>query len=140
MSLEDSANAVAVQPDGKIVLAGSLGCRMNVLMEECSMAVARYDTDGSLDATFGGDGIVLTHFSSGAVGLDVALQDDGKIVVAGAAHAEASDVWAFALARYETDGTLDPTFSGDGRVQDGAGGPARVRRGDPARREDRGRR
>ena len=122
MSLEDSANAVAVQPDGKIVLAGSLGCRMDVLMEECSMAVARYDTDGSLDATFGGDGIVLTHFSSGAVGLDIALQDDGKIVVAGAAHAEASDVWAFAVARYETDGTLDPTFSGDGRVRTVPGG------------------
>ena len=122
MSLEDSANAVAVQPDGKIVLAGSLGCRMNVMLEECSMAIARYDTDGFLDGTFGGDGIVLTHFSSGAVGLDVALQDDGKIVVAGAAHAEASDEWAFALARYETDGTLDPTFSGDGRVKTWPGG------------------
>ena len=121
-SIEDSANAVVVQPDGRIVVAGSLGCRQNTLSEDCSIAVARYDTDGTLDTSFSGDGVVLTHFSSGAVGLDVALQDDGKIVVVGAAHAEVGDVWAFAIARYQTNGVLDPTFSGDGRVRTVPGG------------------
>jgi uncharacterized delta-60 repeat protein len=121
-SLEDSANAVVVQADGKIVVAGSLGCPQNTLSEDCSMAVARYGSDGTLDTSFSGDGVVLTHFSSGAVGLDVALQDDGKIVVVGSAHAEVGDVWAFAVARYQTNGVLDPTFSGDGRVRTVPGG------------------
>jgi uncharacterized delta-60 repeat protein len=115
-SVEDSANAVVIQADGKIVVAGSLGCRQNIVDTECSIAVARYDTDGTLDPSFSEDGVVLTHFASGAVGWDVALQTDGKIVVAGAAYGELARTWQFAVARYETDGTPDATFSGNGRA------------------------
>jgi uncharacterized delta-60 repeat protein len=113
---EDSANAVAVQPDGKIVVAGTKGCRLDHLAPECSFAVARYDTDGMLDPSFSGDGVVLTHFSSGAAASDLALQPDGKIVVVGSAAAS-GDTWGFAAARYHVDGTLDTTFGGDGRVK-----------------------
>jgi uncharacterized delta-60 repeat protein len=92
---------VAVQPDGKIVAAGQAGGQV---------AVTRYDSDGALDATFGGDGRVTFDFDgSAAEGRGVAVQPDGKIVVAGN-----TDFQRFAVARLNGDGTLDTTFSGDG--------------------------
>lgn len=109
-----SAHAVAVQGDGKIVVAG-----YDLFEPEASgFALARYTTTGSLDSTFGnGRGWVLTDFG-GSFGnaTSVALQPDGKIVVAGASDVGASN--DFALARYNTDGSLDTTFgfNGDGLV------------------------
>ncbi len=79
------------------------------------MALA-YEPDGSLDPTFGGDGNVLTDLTSKAdVPFGLAIQDDGKIVVAGGAAAGSTDP-KFALARYERDGSLDPSLKGDGIV------------------------
>ena len=102
------ANAVAIQSDGRIVAVGSgFGKRG-------AFAVARYRKQGALDPTFGGDGRVVTPFDSGE-GFGVAIQDDGRIVVAGR-MADARGKSRFALARYRRDGTLDPTFGGDGRV------------------------
>jgi uncharacterized delta-60 repeat protein len=97
----DSAHAVAIQKDGKIVVAGA---------SNSYFAVARYNPDGTLDNTFSGDGKLTTDFSSGSTdnGYAVVLQQDGKIVVAGISGNN------FAVARYETDGDLDPTFSVDG--------------------------
>ena len=99
------ANAVAIQADGKIVAAGSLGGDLHV---------ARYNTNGILDTTFGGDGIVATDF--GGSGTDaafaVAIQSDGKIVVAG--NAGLANNARVGVARYNANGTLDNTFSGDG--------------------------
>ncbi|MBI3468480.1 MAG: tandem-95 repeat protein [Planctomycetes bacterium] len=98
----DPPQAMLVQPDGKIVVAG---------VADSDVGLVRYNTDGSLDTTFGGgDGIVITDLAPigfGAVAntKDVALQPDGKIVVVGNA-----------VARYNADGTLDTTFSGDGLV------------------------
>ncbi|MGW9025834.1 calcium-binding protein [Streptomyces sp. NPDC055722] len=106
--------AVAVQPDGKIVAAGTAGG---------SFAVVRYTADGHLDTTFGGgDGKVLTPLPGGPGGLtgqDMALQSDGKIVVAGYAGETSFD---FAVARYNADGSLDTTFDGDGVVTTDLGG------------------
>jgi uncharacterized delta-60 repeat protein len=106
-----SANAfdVAIQQDGKIVVAGTAGGRF---------ALARYNHDGTLDVTFGGDGRVITRFTSGAEGArGVAIQGDGKIVAAGYISAGlVGGFGEFALARYDTDGTLDTTFDGDGKV------------------------
>jgi uncharacterized delta-60 repeat protein len=77
-------------------------------------AVARYETDGSLDASFGGDGKVTTDFTPGDDdGYSVALQADGRIVVAGQAGSRNTK---FALARYETDGSLDTTFGENGKL------------------------
>ncbi len=107
----DGGNAVAIQKDGKIVVAGFAGD------EDSVFAVARYNRDGSLDITFGVDGKVTTDFSADAdIGNAVALQKDGKIVVAGRSGSD------FAVARYNTDGSLDITFGADGKVITDFGG------------------
>jgi uncharacterized delta-60 repeat protein len=102
---------VAIQPDGKIVAAGTTfieGTNYN-------FSVARYNPDGSPDTTFGfGDGRLTTNFwctlycESDDGAYAVAIQPDGKIVAAGAA--EWRNAYSFAVARYLPDGTLDPTF------------------------------
>src|SRR6266436_3365985 len=79
-------------------------------------ALARYNGDGSLDGSFGTAGQVTTSFGGGDLAGPVALQDDGKIVAAGVAGGR------FALARYETDGSLDPTFGTAGQVTTSFGG------------------
>jgi uncharacterized delta-60 repeat protein len=106
------ASAVAVQPDGKIVVAGNTGN----LYEARSFAVARYNPDGSLDDSFSGDGMQTTDvgggFGSGGHGL--AVQPDGKIVVVGVGGGVGIE--QAVVVRYSADGSLDPTFSTDGRT------------------------
>jgi len=105
---DDYAWAVAVQSDGKIVTAGQAGGSGG------RFALVRYNTNGTLDSTFSGDGKLTTDFTSGDDGATaVAIQSDGKIVAGGWA---AGSVERFAVARYNTNGTLDSTFSGDGKV------------------------
>ena len=110
------ANAIALQGDGKIVAAGSV--------DKSFFALARYNPDGSLDATFGMGGKVITALgpldSYGFPSFDaqvkaVALQGDGKIVVAGDKF-DGGSVDIFALARYNPDGSLDATFGTGGTV------------------------
>jgi uncharacterized delta-60 repeat protein len=101
--------AVAIQGDGKIIVAGGGNYE--------GFALARFDPDGSLDESFGDGGLVTTVISGAADGAEaLAVQPDGRIVAAGAAGL----VWwastDFALARYLPDGSLDPSFDGDGRV------------------------
>ncbi len=101
----DQANAVAVQPDGKIVVAG-FATRNGI---DGDFALVRYDPDGSLDADFGTGGVVTTELGTRADdGRAVVIQPDGRIVVAGTAG---EDV---ALARYLPDGTLDTAFGRGG--------------------------
>ncbi|MFN6462359.1 MAG: DUF4347 domain-containing protein [Nostoc sp. DedVER02] len=99
----DIGYSLAVQPDGKILVAGTDGT---------DFALARYNSDGSLDTTFSGDGKVTTDL--GLLAVDVAystaVQADGKIVVAGVSNGD------FALVRYNSNGSLDTTFSSDGKV------------------------
>jgi uncharacterized delta-60 repeat protein len=103
----DGAFALAIQPgDQKIVVAGQ--SRRNV-------GVVRYNRNGTLDSTFSGDGQATTSFTTGLdYADDVALDAGGKIVLAGSADYFGPS--RFALARYDTDGTLDTTFSGDGKL------------------------
>ena len=117
-----SATSIAIQADGKIVVAGCLQCEFRP-----RFAVYRYDADGSRDLAFGGgDGIVSVGFQGDARPIDVAVQDDGKIVAAGVATG-GSNRPSFALARFEDDGTLDPTFGdGDGKVRTRIGPEARA--------------
>ncbi len=77
-------------------------------------SVPAFATPGALDRTFGGDGKVTTPIGTKAEGAAVAVQSDGRIVVAGDATVGGSK--QFALARYESGGTLDHTFGGDGKV------------------------
>ena len=120
----DSANGVAIQADGKIVAAGEAGNSSG----RPKFALARYNSDGTLDASFGGGGKVMTYVSAWDAANGVAIQADGKIVAAGVAAANAGN---FALARYDSDGTLDASFGVDGKVttdftprSDGAAGVA----------------
>jgi uncharacterized delta-60 repeat protein len=109
------ADSVAVQPDGKIVVAGYA----NIEGEE-DFALVRYNANGTLDTTFGSGGKVITDFGrlqqgySYALGFSLALQPDGKIVVAGVAYIGAGR--DFALARYNSNGTLDTSFGTGGKV------------------------
>ena len=104
---EDQASDVVVQPDGKIVVAGS--ARTSTV----EFVVARQTPDGTPDGTFGTNGTVLVDFgpTANAAAYSLALQPDGKIVVAGRADADV------AVVRLTTDGALDPSFGGgDGKV------------------------
>ncbi len=113
----DTANSVALQADGKIVVAGTSRSSSDYSDD---FALARYNSDGSLDATFGSNGKVTTAIGTSTdVGQSVAVQADGKIVVAGYSF---SGGRKFAVARYNTDGSLDISFGSDGRVTTGATG------------------
>ncbi len=98
----DEATAVAVQRDGKIVVAGV--ARLADL--ELDFGLVRYNSDGSLDSTFGVGGISVTDFGDVEQPVGLAIQPDDKIVVAGNGNN------GLILARYEPDGTLDSTFLG----------------------------
>jgi uncharacterized delta-60 repeat protein len=106
---DDIANALVLQPDGKLVAAG---------VSRRDLALARYRPNGSLDTSFGGDGTVTARF--GAVAALVA-QPDGKLVVAGTS---ADD--DFALARFNPNGSLDTSFGVGGKVTTVFGSEASV--------------
>jgi uncharacterized delta-60 repeat protein len=97
------AKSVVVQSDGRILAAGYAYTDSTY-----NFAVARLNQNGSLDATFSNDGKVVTDFGKDEKASSMALQNDGKIVLAGFADTQ------IALARYNTDGSLDNTFSDDG--------------------------
>jgi uncharacterized delta-60 repeat protein len=104
--LEDEARSVAIQSDGKIVVAG---------YSWANFAVVRYDINGNLDDSFDTDGIVSTPIGDyGGMGHSLAIQPDGKIVVAGYSQNGFYD--DFTLVRYTTNGSLDTTFDSDGIV------------------------
>lgn len=104
-----SANAVTIQPDGRIVVVGTYVISGNV----SHFAILRLTADGALDPEFGFGDLVDTAIGSGnADANSVTVQADGKIVVAGTAtNGGTVDM---ALVRYNTDGSLDTSFSGDG--------------------------
>lgn len=103
------ARAVALLSDGRILAAGSADA--DGRPGGTVFALARYHPDGRLDPTFDGDGLLTTAFGGEAEANAVALLPDGKIVAAGKAIVDGEQ---FALARYNPDGSLDPTFDGDG--------------------------
>ena len=106
----DNGYSVAMQADGKILVAGSSFDGVNY-----DFALVRYNSDGSLDTSFSTDGKLTTSIGAGsAYGQSVAVQTDGKILVGGYATGTFGD--EYALARYNSDGTLDTSFSTDGIV------------------------
>ncbi|MEA2522215.1 MAG: hypothetical protein QOI81_1861 [Actinomycetota bacterium] len=108
----DYAYALAIQTDGKIVLAGE-----SDLAGRSRMAVARFNANGRVDTTFGGhDGFVLTSFGKDQQAANaVVFTPDDKIVVAGFTSNGRSTARS-AMARYSIGGTLDHSFGGDGRA------------------------
>jgi uncharacterized delta-60 repeat protein len=106
---DDYATALAVQADGKILIAG------HVYENGGDFALIRLERDGKLDASFGDGGKVLTDFDGRSdEAYAIALDEDGKIVVAGSSGEGGKN--DFALARYTTDGELDEDFGDGGKV------------------------
>ncbi|EEF59944.1 hypothetical protein [Pedosphaera parvula] len=111
----DVASAVTIQPDGKIVAGGSTSSQ--------SFALARFQTNGLPDPSFGTGGRIVTSFSGTSEVLSLLSQPDGKIIAAGDAS-DTSGYATFALARYNTNGTLDATFGSGGKVTTGFTSPS----------------
>ena len=126
-----SAAAIALQDDGKIVVAGAVLPFVGppLYLGPARVALIRYTGDGTLDDTFGTGGFATTAFAADARG--VVVLPGGKIVVAGSSPSGPFGAPQFFFARYDADGTLDPTFGTGGRVAFGAGtGRALARQSD----------
>ncbi len=116
-STTDYGKSVAIQGNGKIVVAGQFGD-----YPSADFALARYNTNGSLDTSFDTDGKVTTNFGGWDLGQSMAIQSDGGIVAAG--YTNTGSTLDFAVARYNTDGSLDSSFGASGKVTtDFGGGP-----------------
>jgi uncharacterized delta-60 repeat protein len=110
----DIANDMLVQPDGKIVVVGLTHIDFTAWYD---FGIVRYNSDGTLDSTFGNGGKVSTDFSVDDNAFSVALQSDGKLVVVGTTVGIfGSTQIDFAVARYNTNGSLDSTFGNGGKV------------------------
>jgi uncharacterized delta-60 repeat protein len=119
----DFSDSVAVQADGKIVVAGTA---MEAFIGNQDFAVMRFNADGSLDTSFNGTGKLLTDIDSHSADFanGVLVQADGKIVVSGVT--DPSDAGygmegfgypqVFTMVRYNADGSLDTSFNGAGKV------------------------
>ena len=116
----DAASSVLIQSDGKIVAVGSASSSATFY----DFAVVRYLANGQIDTSFGSAGKVRTDF--GGANLDIAyagtLQSDGKIIAAGTTSDRIGSKTPFAVARYNSNGTLDTSFSSDGRTSVDFGG------------------
>jgi uncharacterized delta-60 repeat protein len=105
----DLGRAVLVQPDGKVIVVGL--CYMGATSND--FCLVRLEANGDLDTTFDGDGIVTTSIAGAHYPRTAALQDDGRIVIAGHCIVAAINN-DMCVARYRVDGSLDTTFDGDG--------------------------
>ena len=119
--LDDVATGLVLQPNGRIIVVGYADSVGDAFGNNRDFALVRYNSNGSLDTTFDGDGKLTTDFPALGVfgeefGYAIALQSDGKIVVAGITINITRDDYDFALARYNTSGTLDTSFDDNGRV------------------------
>jgi uncharacterized delta-60 repeat protein len=113
----DVVQDLAIDANGMIVAAGSTA---PVGSGSGDFALARYNADGSRDASFGVKGKTKADFGGDDRGLALALDTNGRIVVGGSAS-DTSDT-DFALARFNSDGSLDTSFGGDGKVTTDFGG------------------
>ena len=115
----DQVNALEIQSDGKIVAAGSAYDGSG----NQHFALARYDTNGILDTTFGSAGKVVTAISTADIAYGAGLQTNGKMVLAGVSvSVNGSSLAAnFAVTRYNTNGTADFSFGSLGRAQGNVG-------------------
>jgi uncharacterized delta-60 repeat protein len=118
LSTDDTARAIAIQPDGKIILAGE--CAGTVGNELCAL---RYLTDGSLDLGFGSNGKIVTAAPiDNSAAKAIALQPDGKILFAGECNAGSANTNIdFCVYRYQSNGLLDSSFGTGGIVSTAIG-------------------
>ncbi|HLX72852.1 MAG TPA: hypothetical protein VKV04_24780, partial [Verrucomicrobiae bacterium] len=111
----DFGYATAIQPDGKIVLAGTAALGDLASDADLFVALVRFNTNGTPDTTFGSDGTVVTEVGAYRdEALSVALQSNGRILVAGASAASDTTENQWFVQRYNPDGSLDSTYGDDG--------------------------
>jgi uncharacterized delta-60 repeat protein len=113
------ARSVAIQADGKVVIAGVASMGGGWTLNPFLYGLARYNGDGSLDPGFGQAGTVTTNLgwiSSLAPLPSMAMQTDGRFVLAADASVDHAKKYAYALARYLDNGALDPAFGNNGEV------------------------
>jgi uncharacterized delta-60 repeat protein len=111
------AEAVALQPNGQIIVAGYAGTVGSQII-----ALARYNPDGSLDTSFGNGGTVVTPFEASAMARAAAVAPDGTIIVAGSVQPSAAFTTTdFMVARYNANGSLDTAFGSGGLVDTSLG-------------------
>lgn len=115
-SIGAQSRAIAIQSDGKIVVAGSMGTG-----SQGFFVIARYNSDGSLDTSFDSDGFVTFLFGTNSSNTprDIKIQSDQKIVVVGVTSAGGTPTAPFndfGVARLNSDGSFDTTFGTNGRV------------------------
>jgi uncharacterized delta-60 repeat protein len=130
---DDKGHSLAIQPDGKILLGGSCytskydfcfarsrfnpNCRSLILFDFKSLdfCIARFNSNGTLDTSFGSSGIVIQPIgSSDDIGYSLAIQSDGKILLGG--YCYTGSYYDLCIARYNSNGTLDTTFGSSGKV------------------------
>ena len=104
----DIAHSIAEQPDGKIVVAGG-STKIDFIRR---FALVRYNSDGTIDSSFGSNGRVITRFGSSDSANAVAIASDGKIIAAG----NTDPARGIAVARYTPDGVLDSSFGSGGQI------------------------
>ena len=110
---DDAATCMALQTNGEIIVAGYA----TLPIGGKGFALARYNTNGALDNTFNTNGKVITDFGGNDDEItSVAIQDNGKIVVAGYTNSNSITGYDYALARYNMNGSLDNTFGNGGKV------------------------
>lgn len=115
---KDEADSVAIDSAGRIIAAGS----SKIGGQTPDFTLVRYRANGTLDPSFSGDGVARTSFgATGDLVHSVAIDSAGRIVAAGWAFATGPG-YRGAVARYRPDGSLDPTFSGDGKTILGSSG------------------
>lgn len=114
-----TATAFALDADAKIVVVG-------VCVEDGTpqLLLARYNTDGSLDTTFGVNGFVITEIGFHSKGTDILIQNDGTLLVSGYTLLDSQNL--FVLAKYTADGILDTTFGSNGIVTTALGNTAQA--------------
>lgn len=114
----DGSFNVIVQADGKIVLIGE-GPDTDVAMDDSDFKLVRFNTDGTLDASFSGDGKAFIEFNLGGLNSDRALDavqlPNGKLIVVGSVEVADSDT-DIAVVRLNVDGSRDTSFDSDGRL------------------------
>src|SRR5207237_848833 len=109
-----------IDPAGRIVAAGTTGFAIPGV-DTADFAVAAFNLNGSLDPSFGSGGRAVIDFGTGAgksidIASAVAFDAAGRIVLAGEAQQGSTALFDFAVARLNVNGSLDPSFDGDGRA------------------------
>jgi uncharacterized delta-60 repeat protein len=107
---DDLGKSLAIQPDGKILLGGYCSNGRNY-----DFCIARFNSDGTLDTSFGSSGkVILPIGSYYDYGHSLAIQPDGKILLGG--RCSIRGYYDFCIARFNSNGTLDTTFGSSGKI------------------------